>query len=57
MNCWHCDGEMIWGGDHSFEECGYEGDGIISNFSCPSCPAMAFVHLPFGEEKDGDDNG
>tara|TARA_R100000808_G_C2134445_1_gene142987 strand:+ start:420 stop:593 length:174 start_codon:yes stop_codon:yes gene_type:complete len=57
MNCWHCDGEMIWGGDHSFEECGYEGDGIISNFSCPSCPAMAFVHLPFGEEEDGDDNG
>ncbi len=57
MNCWHCGNEMIWGGDHSFEECGYEGEGIISNFSCQGCPAIAFVHVPFEEEEeDGNNN-
>jgi hypothetical protein len=55
MNCWHCQHELIWGGDHSFEECGHEGEGIVSNLSCPNqdCQAMVFVHLPL-EEDNGD---
>jgi hypothetical protein len=46
MNCWHCNAELIWGGDHDFEDWGYEGEGIVSNFSCPDCPATVYVHLP-----------
>ena len=55
MNCWNCGAELIWGGDHTFEECGYEGEGIISNFSCPGCPAIAFVHVPIEEDKKEND--
>jgi len=36
MNCWHCKKKLIWGGDHSYEDCGTEGDGIVSNLSCPN---------------------
>ena len=36
MNCWYCKGDLIWSGDHSYEDCDYEGDGIVSNFSCPN---------------------
>ena len=48
MNCWHCGGEVIWGGDHSFEECGIEdgGEGLVTNLSCSKCAAFALVYLP-----------
>jgi len=39
MKCWHCNTEVIWGGDHDFEDYGYEGEGIVSNFHCPNCQA------------------
>jgi predicted RNA-binding Zn-ribbon protein involved in translation (DUF1610 family) len=52
MNCWHCGTELIWGGDHDYEdgEGVVEGSGIVSNFSCPSCPAIVYTYLPL----DGD---
>ena len=34
MNCWHCKSELIWGGDHSYEDYCIDGDGIVSNLSC-----------------------
>jgi len=34
MKCWHCNSEVIWGGDHSYEDYDIEGEGIVSNFSC-----------------------
>ena len=37
MKCWHCKNEVIWGGDHDFEDYDYEGKGIVSNFHCPNC--------------------
>ena len=37
MKCWHCKTEAICGGDHDFENYGYEGQGIVSNFHCPNC--------------------
>jgi hypothetical protein len=36
MNCWHCNTELIWGADFDYEDYGYEGEGIVSNFSCPN---------------------
>ena len=34
MNCWHCNTELIWGGDH---DAGDENDtySIVTNLSCP----------------------
>ena len=33
--CPECKKEMLWGGDHSYEDYGIEEkDGIVSNLSC-----------------------
>ena len=34
MNCYVCDSKLIWGGDHSYEDYGLEGEGIVTNLSC-----------------------
>jgi len=49
MKCWHCNSEVIWGGDHSYEDYGIPGEGIVSNHSCSKCPAMYEIYLPTGE--------
>ena len=49
MNCWNCGTQMIWGGDHSFEDVGLDGEGIASNFSCPNCSAHADFYVSMGE--------
>jgi len=42
MNCWHCNTELIWGGDHDIED---EVYSIVSNLSCPKCNAHVEVFL------------
>ena len=46
MKCWHCDAELIWGGDCSMEELndGEESDyDFFSNFHCPKCDSYVEV--------------
>ena len=46
MKCWHCDEEVIWGGDHDYEDYGMEGEGIVSNLSCPNKDCQVeFVYI------------
>jgi len=54
MDCWHCGSELIWGGDHDYEDWAgeAEGEGIVSNFSCPTCPAVVYVYLPIDGEQE-----
>ena len=33
MKCWHCNNDVIWGGDHSFEDYNLDGEGIVTNLS------------------------
>ena len=49
MRCWHCNTELIWGGDHDNQE----RPGIVTNLSCPneSCQAFVLVYLDFEEEE------
>jgi hypothetical protein len=47
MNCWHCNTELIWGGDHDIEDEVYI---IVSNLSCPKCNAHVDVYLPKEKE-------
>lgn len=55
MNCWHCDeSELIWGGDHTFEDYGEEGEGIVTNLSCPNCPAIVIVYYAEQDSSSGD---
>ena len=35
MKCWHCDTEIIWGGDHDTED--EEGYSMVTNLTCPNC--------------------
>ena len=52
MNCWHCNTELIWGGDFDFEDYGRDDEGIVSNLSCPNCRAFVEVYLPLGEKDE-----
>ena len=57
MNCWHCETELIWGGDHSIDADCYphlaEEYSIVTNLSCPKCNSYVEVCLP-RDVKDGD---
>jgi len=44
MNCWHCQNELIWGGDDDTED--NEDYDMVSNFSCPSCHCHVEVYHP-----------
>ena len=53
MNCWHCKTELIWGGDHEYEEeDGRESMVMVSNLSCPECEAQVFVYLDLDTENN-----
>ena len=52
MDCWHCKTELIWGGDHAFEDHGLEGQGIGSNLSCPNCPVAVLVYYNIDREQE-----
>ena len=49
MNCYICNKELIWGGDHDYDDCDMEGNGIISNLSCPDdeCDTFILVYHTF----------
>jgi len=38
--CLECGSDLIWGGDHTYEDYGCEGEGVVSNYSCNNeeCP-------------------
>jgi len=52
MNCWHCGGKVIWGGDFDYEDYGIDREGIVSNLSCSKCKAYYECYLDFEENKD-----
>lgn len=52
MNCWHCNTELIWGGDHDYEDYGMEGKGIVTNLSCPECDVFVLVYKDLNEQKN-----
>ena len=45
MKCWHCNTELIWGGDHDIEE-ENEDYSMVSNLSCPKCHCLVEVYYP-----------
>ena len=47
MNCWHCNNELIWGGDHDIDLEREEDEEYImeTNLSCPSCDSFVLVYL------------
>jgi len=50
MNCWNCQTELIWGGDHDIEDIN-ESYSMVTNLSCPKCDCYVEVYYPsFGIE-------
>lgn len=50
MKCWHCNSDVIWQNDFSFEDYGYtnengEEEGIVTVLSCSNCPAQYEITL------------
>ena len=37
--CYLCNGEVMWKTDYSFEDFGYEGEGIVHRYVCRKCGA------------------
>ena len=53
MNCWHCQTQLIWGGDHETDESD-EDHLIVTNLSCPNCKAICLFYWGSKEpEKPG----
>lgn len=50
MKCWHCNTNLIWGGDHDVEEDDYPVSSsefsMVTNLSCPACNSYVEVFLP-----------
>lgn len=51
MKCWHCNSELIWNNDFSYEDYGLENDGIVSVLTCSNedCSAYVEAYLDLGE--------
>ena len=43
MNCWHCNTELIWGGDHDNDEDEGKEYYIVTNLTCPKCESYVVV--------------
>ena len=55
MNCWHCNNELIWGGDHDIDEDQtylFGEYSIVTNLTCPNCDTYVLVYYPREEEED-----
>ncbi|HAI36957.1 MAG TPA: hypothetical protein DCM40_01850 [Maribacter sp.] len=46
MNCWHCNTELIWGGDHDIDEQYDDTYSMVTNLSCPKCDSFVEVYYP-----------
>ena len=55
MNCWHCNEQLIWGGDHDIEE-ENENYSIVTNLSCPKCEAHVDVYHSKLKEAHNEEN-
>ena len=49
MNCWHCNTELAFNGEHDLEE-ENEDYSIVTHLSCPKCYSFVEVYYP-SEEK------
>lgn len=56
MKCYLCSGDVIWQSDFMFDECGYEGDGIVSLYTCKKCGADIEARKSIETEEEEDEN-
>ncbi len=50
--CFHCGSEkVVWDSDFSFEDVGYEGNGIVHFLHCAECGAEIEYRIGFETEQ------
>ena len=53
FECFHClHRAVIWDSDFTFEDYGYEGDGLIHVLHCTHCGAEIEYMISFDNDKD-----
>ena len=54
MKCWHCNSEVIWNSDFSYEDYALDGDGIVTVLTCSNeeCQAMYECYKPLNIEEE-----
>lgn len=53
FECFNCRQKSVsWDSDFSFEDFGYEGEGIVHAFHCNNCRAEIFYTISFDEEEE-----
>ena len=51
--CFHCGARaVIWDSDFEYEDCGYEGKGIVQFCHCENCGAEIEYRIPLEEEEE-----
>jgi len=47
MKCWHCESDLIWGGDHDIDDNEPEdnSEGIVTNLSCSNKECNTHVEV------------
>lgn len=55
--CFHCLARaVIWDADFSFEDVGYDGEGIVHYCHCANCGAQIEYYISLEELEDGEEN-
>ena len=54
--CFHCLARaVIWDADFSFEDVGYDGEGIVHYCHCANCGAQIEYYISLEELEDGEE--
>lgn len=53
--CFHClQKTVIWDNDYSFEDYGYEGEGLIHECHCANCGAFITYYINLEENPENE---
>ena len=54
-SCLNCGSELIWQADFNGEDYGYEEEGMVTVWDCPSCGAEHQVFVPTNFNPEGNE--
>ena len=55
--CFHCGCRtVVWQSDFTFDDYGYDGEGIVQNLYCCNCGAEIEYRIPFESEDEDEES-
>ena len=53
FECLHChEIALVWQADFDFEDYGYEGKGIVSEYICSKCGTRITMEIPIDKDEE-----